>query len=186
MKDTKTIICILGFLLGILWLSVEMKAERGIASYYHDKFHGRRMANGEKYNRDSFTCAHLRYPFGTFLKVKNIRNGKECIVKVTDRGPYSKRFAIDLSKAAARHLDIIYSGHAPVEITRVTVHHGGVIPYRLDAEEEPEELPDLELDFVPAATYPFPAWTRDSIPPDDPQPSDTPRSTSKVGSERQP
>ncbi|MBQ2595264.1 MAG: septal ring lytic transglycosylase RlpA family protein [Bacteroidaceae bacterium] len=92
---------------------------RGRASYYSDRFEGRRMAGGGVYRKDSMTCAHRRLPFGTLLKVRNLRNDKEVIVKVTDRGPFAKRFIIDLSRAAATQLDFIRAGHTPVEVTRV-------------------------------------------------------------------
>lgn len=75
------------------------------------------MSNGDPYHRDSMTCAHLKYPLGTYLCVRNPKNGKEVVVKVTDRGPHTKRFAIDLSLAAARELDIIHKGFTMVEIT---------------------------------------------------------------------
>ena len=58
----------------------------GKATYYSDKLHGRKMSNGERYHRDSMTCAHKKYPFGTLLKVRNPLNGKEVVVRVTDRG----------------------------------------------------------------------------------------------------
>lgn len=150
-----------GMLLMILGMGIQLHAERGVASFYHDRFHGRRMANGVAYHRDSFTCAHRRYPLGTWLRVVNPKNGKAVVVQVTDRGPYSHNFTIDLSKAAARHLDIIRLGHAPVEITKVASRQGGIIPYPLE-EEEPEVV-DIELDFVPASEYPFPDWRPDSI-----------------------
>ena len=80
----------------------------GKASYYSDKLHGRTMSNGRPYHRDSMTCAHLKFPFGTMLKVKNPINDKEVIVTVTDRGPYSKRYIVDLSRAAAKELGLIH------------------------------------------------------------------------------
>lgn len=165
MRSTRFILWAIA-LCSIFCLCIDGRAERGVASYYHDRFHGRKMANGEPYNRDSFTCAHRRYALGTWLRVVNPKNGKAVVVQVTDRGPYSKRFTIDLSRAAARHLDIITSGHAPVEITQVSSRQGGIVPFKLE-EEEPEELVDIELDFVPAAKYPFPDfpdWDNDSIP----------------------
>ena len=161
MRNTRIII--LAIACGLLAsLSLGMRAERGVASYYHDKFHGRRMANGDIYHKDSFTCAHRRYALGTWLRVTNVRNGKAVIVQVTDRGPYSRRFTIDLSRAAARYLEIVQTGWAPVEIAQVTNRQGGIVPLRLE-EEEPEDLIDIELDFVPAAQYPFPNWSPDSI-----------------------
>ena len=93
---------------------------KGRASYYSDKLHDNFMSNWERYNKDSMTCAHLKYPLGTLLKVRNLSNGREVIVKVTDRGPHTRRFVIDLSKAAAKKLDIIRSGHSLVESLPIT------------------------------------------------------------------
>lgn len=132
---------------------------KGNASYYSDKLHGRRMANGERYHRDSMTCAHLKFPLGTLLKVRNPVNNRTVIVEVTDRGPYSKRFVIDLSRAAARELDIIRAGFSMVEITP---YHPGEVPYRIEEDSLPE-IPELDLHYMPAATYPHPAWQQDSI-----------------------
>ena len=143
----------------IVWSFCPIHAERGVASYYHNRFHGRRMANGERYHRDSLTCAHRHYPFGTWLHVTNIRNGKSVTVRVTDRGPYSKRYTIDLSMAAARQLDYIAAGYTPVEITKVSGPDIN-IPFRM---EDVDEALDIELDFVPAAQYPFPEWRTDSV-----------------------
>lgn len=117
----------------------------GRASYYSDILHGRRMSNGERYHKDSMTCAHLKLPFGTMLKVKNLRNGKEVIVRVTDRGPFSKRFIIDLSKAAAKKLGYIKAGHTKVEIIKLPPKG---IPYKLQEQDvnipkfTPSPLPD--------------------------------------------
>ena len=131
---------------------------KGNASYYSDKLHGHRMANGERYHRDSMTCAHLKFPFGTMLKVRNPLNDRSVIVRVTDRGPFSKRFIIDLSRAAARELGIITAGFSMVEITP---YHVGEIPYRAEEDSLPE-IPELDLQYTPAATYPNPIWQRDS------------------------
>ena len=135
---------------------------KGNASYYSDKLHGRRMANGEIYHRDSMTCAHLKFPFGTMLKVRNPLNDSTDIVRVTDRGPYSKRFIIDLSRAAARKLGIITAGFSMVEISP---YHINQIPYRAEEDSLPE-IPELDLQYTPAATYPDPIWQRDSTKTD--------------------
>ena len=133
---------------------------KGNASYYSDKFHGRRMANGEIYDKEGMTCAHLKFTFGTMLKVRNPLNDRTVIVRVTDRGPYSKRFIIDLSRAAARELGIIRAGFSMVEITP---YHPGKIPYRAEEEKDSlPEIPELDLQYTPAATYPDPIWQRDS------------------------
>jgi rare lipoprotein A len=114
-----------------------LTGQRGNASYYADRFHGRKMANGKIYHRDSMTCAHLRYPLGTWLHVRNLTNNKEVVVQVTDRGPYSRKFVIDLSRAAARELGIIQYGYRPVEITPFVPAR---IPYLYQRTTEKPEL----------------------------------------------
>ncbi len=146
------------FLLGINTIIAQrLKPQRGNASYYADYFHGRTMSNGERYHRDSMTCAHLYYPLGTWLKVRNITNGKEVVVRVTDRGPYSRKFVIDLSRAAARQLDIIHYGWRPVEITPFTPGH---IPY---AYTPTRDKPVLNLGFSDDEDDLAPYWQEDSI-----------------------
>ncbi|MGE4346921.1 MAG: septal ring lytic transglycosylase RlpA family protein [Flavobacteriaceae bacterium] len=71
-----------------------------VASYYHNKFNGRKTASGEIFNNKKQTAAHKKLPFGTILKVTNKANGKWVLVKVNDRGPFVKRREIDLSKKA--------------------------------------------------------------------------------------
>lgn len=134
------------------------KIIKGNASYYADKFHGRRTASGELYNKDSMTCAHLKYPFGTVLKVRNPRNDRTVYVRVTDRGPYSKGRIIDLSKAAACELDIIRAGFAMVEITPFLPNE---VPYRI-REDSPLEIPELDLMYAPPIIFPEPIWEHDS------------------------
>lgn len=129
---------------------------KGNASYYSNKLHGRRMSNGQRYHKDSMTCAHLKYPLGTILKVRNPLNNKEVIVKVTDRGPHTKRFVIDLSRAAAQKLDIIQAGFSMVEITP---YHPGIVPFRL---KEQNELPELQLEYHPETPSPRLPWQKDS------------------------
>lgn len=70
------------------------------ASYYHNKFNGKRTASGKKFDNNGYTAAHKKLPFGTKLKVTNEINGKSVIVEVTDRGPFSKAREIDLSRRA--------------------------------------------------------------------------------------
>lgn len=70
------------------------------ASYYSDKFNGRKTANGSRFDNNKYTAAHKKLPFGTRIKVTNEANGKFVIVKVTDRGPFVKTREIDLSKRA--------------------------------------------------------------------------------------
>ncbi len=89
---------------------------QGEASYYADKFQGRPTASGEKYDKNKLTAAHKSLPFGTQLSVKNLKNQKTVSVKVNDRLPKSSKRVIDLSRAAARQLDMIRAGVVPVEI----------------------------------------------------------------------
>ncbi len=99
-------------------IAIGMKAQTytGNASYYGPGFHGRKSANGTTYNMYKFTCAHKTLPFGTKLKVTNLKNGKTTVVEVTDRGPYAKGRIIDLSKVAAAQIDMVKSGVARVRI----------------------------------------------------------------------
>ncbi len=131
----------------------------GNASYYSDKLRGRKMANGKPYNPDSFTCAHLHYPLGTLLLVRNPKNGKECIVRVTDRGPYTKHRILDLSKAAARYLGIIEAGYMKMEIIP---QNEWEVPYPMD-EPGPLEKLELNIEYAPKATYPVPVWQKDTL-----------------------
>ena len=86
------------------------------ASYYAEKFHGKRTSNGEIFNMNDLTCAHKSLPFNTILKVTNLSNGKTVQVRVNDRGPFVAGREIDLSKAAAKKLGMITSGTAKVKI----------------------------------------------------------------------
>lgn len=99
----------------LLLLALPMVAEKGIASFYHDKYHGRMAANGSIFNQNEMTCAHKTLPFGTVLKVTNLDNNKEVIVTVTDRGPFIEGRVIDLSRAAADSLGYINKGLQLVE-----------------------------------------------------------------------
>ncbi len=97
-------------------LMADTKPLVGKASYYAGKFHGRRTSSGEIYHQDSLTCAHRTLPFGTLLKVRNLKNNREVVVKVTDRGPFIRGRVVDLSRAAAKEIDMISAGVANVEI----------------------------------------------------------------------
>jgi rare lipoprotein A len=90
--------------------------EEGNASWYGEEFSGRPTASGEIFNPTLFTAAHPTLPFGTFLFVTNKNNNRQVTVKVNDRGPFVASRIIDLSKAAAEHLDMLDSGIAPVII----------------------------------------------------------------------
>ncbi len=89
----------------------------GQCSYYAEKFHGRKTANGEIYNMNAMTAAHRTLPFNTIIEVENLANGKKVRVRINDRGPFKKNRILDVSLAAAKALGMIGSGTAKVKIT---------------------------------------------------------------------
>jgi rare lipoprotein A len=90
--------------------------QKGIASWYGNKFHGKRTSNGEIYDMNKLTAAHKRLPFNTLVEVENSENNKRVIVRINDRGPFIKNRIIDLSFKAAKKIDIDKIGTAPVNI----------------------------------------------------------------------
>ncbi|TVR08585.1 MAG: septal ring lytic transglycosylase RlpA family protein [Salinarimonadaceae bacterium] len=92
------------------------KTINGPASWYGGKFHGRKTANGERYNMNEMTAAHKTLPFGTKVRVTNQRNGRSVIVRINDRGPFVGNRVIDLSRGAAAVIDMIQTGVVPVRI----------------------------------------------------------------------
>ncbi|RPD38018.1 septal ring lytic transglycosylase RlpA family protein [Chitinophaga barathri] len=90
--------------------------QAGKASYYADKFQGRKTASGETFKQNRMTAAHQTLPFGTKVKVTNLDNGKTIKVRVNDRGPFVAGRIIDLSKKAARKLGMTQAGVANVKI----------------------------------------------------------------------
>lgn len=111
---------VIAYLLGAISFTIygqQNFREQGYATYYSDIFHGRKTASGQIYNKNDFVCAHKTLPFNTFLKVTNLSNQKSVIVRVIDRGPYGgKNYIIDLSRAAAKQLDMLQSGVIRVSI----------------------------------------------------------------------
>ena len=85
------------------------------ASYYHDKFNGKRTASGEVFNNSKFTAAHRTLRFGTKVKVTNLRNGESVVVTINDRGPFHSSRALDLSKAAFDEIGNLGKGTMPIE-----------------------------------------------------------------------
>jgi rare lipoprotein A len=90
--------------------------QTGKASYYADKFNGRKTANGEVFYNSKFTAAHKTLPFGTQVKVTNLSNGKSVKVRINDRGPFVAGRMIDLSKKAAKKIDMVNAGVGNVKI----------------------------------------------------------------------
>lgn len=88
----------------------------GVASYYSDKFHGRRTANGERYDKNGFTAMHRWLPFGTRIRVINLKNDRAIEVRINDRGHPRNRRLLDLSRRAAAELGMLRSGIALVRV----------------------------------------------------------------------
>ena len=161
--------------------------QKGKATFYSKRATGARTANGERLHHDSLTCAHRTYPFGTLLRVKNPANGKEVVVRVTDRGPFVRGRIIDLSWRAAKELGIIAAGVAMVEIEKVTTQNG--VPFR--QTDDDTQLPDFEI--TPSSTL-YDEWQermreRNTTPseelksthtPDDATPADAPTPSQPV------
>jgi rare lipoprotein A len=101
----------------------------GKASYYGDRFHGRKTASGERFNQHAMTAASKELPLGTQVKVTNLETGKTIDVEVNDRGPYVKGRIIDLSKGAAAALDM---------------HEDGVVPVKVEARPKDQPTPELQ------------------------------------------
>lgn len=93
-----------------------ISTQRGAASFYADRFAGRKTANGERYDPNAYTCAHRTLPFGSVLRVVHERTGDWVLVRVNDRGPYSGKRILDLSRQAARRLSMVQEG-----VTRVRI-----------------------------------------------------------------
>jgi rare lipoprotein A len=87
------------------------------ASYYHDKFNGKKTASGKRFNNQKLTAAHRKFPFGTKLKITNEANGKSVVVEVTDRGPFARGREIDLSKKA--FMDITSNKNSGAVIVKI-------------------------------------------------------------------
>lgn len=91
--------------------------KHNIASWYGPRFHGKKTANGEKYNMYAMTAAHRTLPLSSYAEVTNLKNHRSVIVRINDRGPYHGNRVLDLSYAAAKELDIHKKGLGAVKIT---------------------------------------------------------------------
>lgn len=124
--------------------------QSGKASWYGPGFHGRKTANGERFNMYELTAAHKTLPLGTRIKVLNPANGKEVVVRINDRGPYAHGRILDLSKAAASQLGLINRGH------------GDVVLHALGEHTDSTGLRSTALASadVPAPIAPMPGYSR--------------------------
>jgi len=110
---------LLSLLFSSLWAQVPY-SQIGKASFYGKEFDGRKTANGEIFSNKKYTAAHKSLPFGTKVKVTNTVNGKWCVVRINDRGPFVKGRIIDLSRMAADSLDYLSSGVCEVKVEEIT------------------------------------------------------------------
>lgn len=130
-------------------------AETGVASWYGPQFHGRNAANGEVFDQHALTAAHPTLPLNSLVQVTNLQNGRELIVRITDRGPFVRDRLIDLSLAGARALDFEDQGHA-----RVHVRYLGPAPRRVApqgdivASAEPPAAQAGPVSLLPAPAQP--------------------------------
>ena len=156
MYRTKLLLIALFALCNIFTLTIKAQSD-GKASYYSNGLHGRRMSNGERYDRNAFTCAHRTLPFGTRLKITNPRNGKSVIVRVTDRGPFVRGRVVDLSYAAARELGTLASGVAYVKVE--LVRKETEIPYPSESNGA-IEMPEVEYGTAGICYEFIPEWEK--------------------------
>lgn len=117
-KSIVLLICIVVIFLAISLIAILSNrcGRVGVASWYGEDFRGKKTANGEIYDPDKLTAAHRRLSFGTWVKVTDLSNNRQVIVRINDRGPYKKGRIIDLSLAAARELGMVKKGLARVKI----------------------------------------------------------------------
>ena len=121
--------------------------ERGIASWYGRKFHGRRTASGEVYNMYAMTAAHPTLPIPSYARVRNPANGREVVLRINDRGPFHPGRIVDLSYTAALKLDLL-RGVGPVELQRITFDDIRSGAWRRDGE--PARLAETNAPATPA------------------------------------
>ena len=111
--------------------------ERGTASWYGSKFHGRRTSSGEPYDMHLATAAHKYLPLPTYAEVTNLDNGRKVIVKINDRGPFKDDRIIDMSYGAALRLDMVRTGTARVDVRAIEVGGGSESPPTTAAKAVP-------------------------------------------------
>lgn len=117
-------------------------SREGVASWYGQKFHGHLTANGEIYDMFAMSAAHKTLPLPSFVRVTNLKNGRQAVIRVNDRGPFHSERLIDLSYAAAMKLDVLSTGTAQVKVDVMHVDENGIltvgnsIPIESDAVAE--------------------------------------------------
>lgn len=150
---------------------------RGRASWYGREHQGHRTSNGERFDRNKYTCAHKTLPFGTKLRVSNPENGESVVVRVTDRGPFRHQRILDLSEVAARPLGIVTHGAvsvvaevvdpetplgptaAPADLATLATDSAVAVGLLTDVRAGSSEAEDVTLTPEPTATYVIQAGT---------------------------
>ena len=124
-----------------------LEVQTGIASWYGPPYHNRRGSNGEIYNMNDMTAAHLTLPLGSIVRVTNLKTGSTALVRITDRGPFVKGRLIDLSLAAAKKLDVWRAGLVEVKLevlkSPVSLDAGGRWAVQIGAFEKEKPARDL-------------------------------------------
>ena len=112
------------FVVLMVGTNAQAQIQKGLASFYADKFDGRLTASGEKYTHNKLTAAHKFLPFGTVVKVTNLANNESVEVRINDRGPFVEGRVIDLSKKAAENLKFTGQGLTEVKIEVIDAGDG--------------------------------------------------------------
>jgi rare lipoprotein A len=131
-------------------------SQEGTASWYGPGFHGKKTASGEVYDMHRLSAAHNVLPLKTMVKVQNLSNGKEVIVRINDRGPFVNDRCIDLSLSAARGLGMVKPGTAPVRLTVIGSDYS-TLASRSPAVDKKEQTPKPPnpLEQTPKPPNPF-------------------------------
>ena len=172
MKKYHVLTALLGALLLLPLGAEELLTAETYASYYGEAFNGRPTSSGEIFDMNAYTAAHKTLPFGTFLEVTNLENGKKVVVRVNDRGPFVANREIDLSKAAAESLGMISRGVTRVSIKKVdSLDHAALVATNDVYSNEPAENAQTEAPGV-SNTQP------EVVPTQEEEASDVPAKTS--------
>lgn len=111
--------------------------QKGVASWYGPGFHGKKTASGEVYDMHSLTAAHNILPLHSWVRVTNLDNGEDVVVKINDRGPFVDDRVIDLSLSAAKKLGMVGPGTVPVRVSVLSVKDAGKATRLASAQEKP-------------------------------------------------
>jgi len=163
-KNMRKIVPLMAFVIStagfnVAYAKYRPQTQTGVASYYGKQFHGRKTANGERFNMNRLTAAHRTYPFGTVLQVTNLRNNKRVTVRINDRGPYSGGRVIDLSKQAAHELGFVNSGVTKVKIEVVN----GKVSGERDEQNKDKQRPAMLIVHLKTLRHKLPLFYRQKL-----------------------